>query len=1269
MVFSPFRNYSLVCLAVLSFASIQLLAQKHYQLESYIENPGMFAENQEPPHVPLVPYPDQELALRDDWSSSPFFLSLEGEWKFSWFPNPHEVDPGFHSIDNDLRQWETISVPGTWQMQGHGYVIYRNVGQAFTPYDPPRVPDNLNPVGCYVREFTPPEIWTEREVFLHFEGVKAAFFVSINGRYLGYDQGSMTAAEFNVTRHLRPGKNRLAVQVFRWSDGSYLEDQDMWRFAGIYRSVYLFAAPKVHIRDFFVQTDLDEDYQHSTLRVSAKVKNNGEGSAVTIQVRGELFDQEERVGEPFEASGEVGTLAEKTLELTQAVRNPKKWSAEKPYLYKLILTLLDDTGRRLEVLSETIGFREVEVKDRQILINGVAVEFKGVNKHEHDPDLGRTMTVETMKQDLALMKQFNINSVRLSHYPNDPQWYDLADQYGIYVVDEVNAECHGQETLSSEPAWTDALVDRFSRMLERDKNRPSIFMWSTGNECGLGVGSYAMADYAEKHDSTRLMFHQGNPSGRDVPNGDAPYADVNGIRYPSPAHLRDHGLSSPKPVVMGEYSHALANSGGHLDEYWEIIFEQDSLQGGYIWDWVDQGLRHNLITTPDDSGNGHFGALLGRPQVVQGKVGQAVALSGLDDWIEVYTGPRLDLDEAVSLSLWIYPRSWHGANPILSRSNHFTLEQKEEQSVEFAVYTIIPDQRRIRLPQTYRLTAPLPRDWYNNWHHLGATYDGRIMRVFVDGKLTAEQDAPGRLRPSQYPLNVGKNWWENHENYRGWLSNSIIDQVRIYDTALDVQQLLEDSADTSGCVLKLDFDSFTEGEDFLSYGATPWASGTLDGIIFADRSPQPELWQVKKSQAPVKVIPVDLLAGTVRVINRFDFTNLAELSIGWSLSADGDVLKQGELTIELAPRKSREIQVPLPKIEAKSGVEYWLALSFLHPENWPDGTGEFEIASEQFRIPYLSSPQDPLDIEESPALGLTQNGSEIAVSGDPFRYEFDAESGRLVSLQYRGKELIKGGPQLNIWRPPILNEMSIWDLAESEQWYDLDLHRLEHRLEKITASQVSPHSVVVKVETLSSPPGRSHGFQNTYEYMVFGSGDILLRHRAIPFGDLPWLPKLGLQLELSKDLERFIWYGRGPFETYPDRKTGARIGVYSGLAEDQYVSYVLPQENGNKTDVRWTALTNAQGIGLCIFAYPTMNVSLDRFENLERAVYDFQLREKDTLTLNIDHQVTGVGGTPINVRPRYRTYPREYEYTVRLRPFSTKEEDPMELSHQVLPGW
>jgi beta-galactosidase len=375
------------------------------------------------------------------------------------------------------------------------------------------------------------------------------------------------------------------------------------------------------------------------------------------------------------------------------------------------------------------------------------------------------------------------------------------------------------------------------------------------------------------------------------------------------------------------------------------------------------------------------------------------------------------------------------------------------------------------------------------------------------------------------------------------------------------------------------------------------------------------------------------------------------------------------LIIELAPGKSSEVRVPIPKIEPKPGAEYWLTLSFLHPENWPDGTGKFEIASAQFRIPYPSAPQDPLDIKEFPALALTRNSSEIVVSGDPFRYEFDAESGRIDSLQYRGKELVKEGPLLNIWRPPILNEMSIWGLAESEQWYDLDLHRLEHRLKAMTASQNSPHSVVIKVETLSSPPGRSHGFENTYEYIVFGSGDILLRHRVIPFGDLPWLPKLGLQLELSKDLERFGWYGRGPFETYPDRKTGARIAVYSGLTEEQYVSYVLPQENGNKADVRWTAVTNAQGLGLCIFAYPTMNVSLDRFENLERAVYDFQLRESDTLALNIDHQVTGVGGTPINVRPKYRTFPREYQYTVRLRPFSAKEEDPMELSHQVLPGW
>ncbi|MDZ7261730.1 MAG: beta-galactosidase, partial [candidate division KSB1 bacterium] len=496
-------------LIVVLASAVPLAAQKFYDINKYIENPRMVAENQEPTHVPLMPFPNQELAIEDNWSRSPFYLSLDGIWKFYWSPNPAEAPEEFYQENFDVSHWDDISVPSVWQMQGYDHIIYRNIPQEFTPYNPPYVPDELNPVGCYKRTFMLPENWKDRQVFLHFERVQSASFVWVDGKYVRYDESAMTPAEYNITPYVRPGENSVAVKVIRWSDGSYLECQDMWRFSGIYRSVYLFSTPQVHIRDFFVKTDLDKDYKDATLIISAEVKNYSPKDMGTYTVQAELFDAERRSVGTFKATAKVRASEKVVVKLQKDVRNPFKWSAEKPYLYTLTLELVGPDGKTTEVLSEKIGFRKLEIKNGQALVNGVAIDFKGVNRHEHHPDYGRTMTSEMMKKDIELMKRFNVNAVRTSHYPNDPEWYELCDQYGIYVQDEVNAECHHSEwindLISQQPGWEDAFMDRFTRMIQRDKNHPCVVMWSTGNECGLGFVHYLMADYAREADGTRFL--------------------------------------------------------------------------------------------------------------------------------------------------------------------------------------------------------------------------------------------------------------------------------------------------------------------------------------------------------------------------------------------------------------------------------------------------------------------------------------------------------------------------------------------------------------------------------------------------------------------------------------------------------------------------------------------------------------------------------------------------------------------------------------------
>jgi len=452
------------------------------------ENEKIFERNKEPGHATLVPYANEINALNGDRTISPFYLSLNGNWKFQYAVNPSESNTEFYKINFDTENWDIISVPGCWQLQGYDIPIYTNVNYPFRPVDPPNIPDDYNPVGCYKRKITIPSQWLDRQIFLHFDGVNSAFYVWINGEQAGYSEDSATPAEFNITPYVKDGENEVAVKVFRWSDGSYLEDQDAWRLSGIYRDVYLFSSPDIHIRDIFAQTILDDQYKNAQLNVETKVYNYKRNPVKNYVLEMSLFDASGRpvfksVGEEFSVKNQMEI---KVLQ-SQQIQNPKLWSAEIPNLYTLIIRLKDENSKTIEIQSSKIGFRSSEIKNGQLLVNGIPITIKGVNRHEHDPDHGRTVSEELMIKDIKLMKQYNINAVRTSHYPNYPRWYELCDQYGLYLIDETNIETHELwSKLSVNPDWKDAFVARAERMVERDKNHPSVIIWSLGNESGYG---------------------------------------------------------------------------------------------------------------------------------------------------------------------------------------------------------------------------------------------------------------------------------------------------------------------------------------------------------------------------------------------------------------------------------------------------------------------------------------------------------------------------------------------------------------------------------------------------------------------------------------------------------------------------------------------------------------------------------------------------------------------------------------------------------------
>jgi len=543
------------------------------------ENPVMIGMNKEPAHTTLMPYATIDTALKCDREASQFYKSLNGQWKFNWVDRPAKRPVDFYKPAYNDRRWKTIPVPSNWQLHGYGIPIYVNVRYPFKS-NPPYIPHDNNPVGSYRHTFSVPNDWDGREVFIHFDGVESAFYIWVNGQKVGYSQGSRTPAEFNLTKYLKPGNNLLAVEVYRWSDGSYLEDQDFWRLSGIFRNVYLFSTPQLHIRDFEIIGDLDKNYQHGLLKAKCRIKNYGASDIESAPLEMTLYDKNKSVAsisiEPSSRKGIIGAGKEKEIELSIAVRKPRKWSAEDPYLYTTVLKLKDPSGKTVEVLSGRTGFRKIEIKDSQVWLNGEPVLFKGVNRHEHDPDTGHFLSVESMIKDIALMKRFNINTVRTCHYPDDPVWYDLCDQYGLYLIDEANIESHGMgynlnRTLGNKPIWQRAHVDRMERMIERDKNHPSVIIWSMGNEAGSGCNFVATAKRTRQLD---------------------PVADIDSTMYPHVNWLISRGKNdNGKPFLMCEYAHAMGNAVGNLREYWEAIEAYKPLIGGCVWDWVDQGLR------------------------------------------------------------------------------------------------------------------------------------------------------------------------------------------------------------------------------------------------------------------------------------------------------------------------------------------------------------------------------------------------------------------------------------------------------------------------------------------------------------------------------------------------------------------------------------------------------------------------------------------------------------------------------------------------------
>ncbi len=999
------------------------------------ENSTIFDINKEGGHATFVPLSLQDDNINFSKEESPFVQMLNGNWKFNWVPKPADRPVDFYKADYDVSSWKEIPVPANWQLHGYGIPIYTNIVYPFK-IDPPYIQHDNNPVGSYRRNFTIAEDWENKEVLIHFDGVKSAFYLWINGEKVGYSQGSMTPAEFNITNYLKKGENTLAVEVYRWSDGSYLEDQDMWRFSGIYRDVYLVATPKVHIRDFYISSELDEKFKNAELKLRTEIKNSTHENIEGYKLKVTVFEKNntEKVITTLETNVLVDAEEELPFYLKKKVHNPKLWSAEIPDLYTMVIELVDKDGNLVEKVASNFGFKKVEIRGGEFFVNGKSILFKGTNRHEHDPDNGRAITRELMIKDILLMKQNNINAVRCSHYPNQPQWYELCDEYGLYLFDEANVESHGigygKNILpGSDPNWTGAVVARAERMVLRDRNHASIVVWSLGNEAGHGDNFYKMADKIRELDPTRpIHYRQMNEA-----------ADMDSQTYPTPEWITNRAQEKPdRPFVMNEYAHAMGNSVGNLEEYWEAIEKYPALIGGFIWDWVDQGLR-----------------------------------------------------------------------------------TKTQNGIEYFAY--------------------------------GGDFG----------------DKP------------------NDDNF------------------------------------------------------------CINGLVSPDRVPNPSLYQVKKVYQNISSKLIDAKTFSLEIHNKFNFTNTSKYTAGFELMENGSIIENGELPeINITPGSKKEIKVPV-KSDLAEGKEYFLKIIFTLEQDEPWAEKGHIIAWDQFllqkadpQIADLSGGNEKLNLENSDSL--------IFVRGKGFQLSFDTSSGELKSLKYGDDEMLVSPVVPNFWRVPLDNDLGHKFEITSGAWKTASSERL---IQKMTPTNFNGDSIQVSI--ISELP--VFAIPHKMIYTVYKSGAVKIDCSMDIAMRVPELPRFGVQFEIPDEFSKMEWYGRGPQETYQDRKTGAAFGIYSGKVDDQIYPYIYPQENGNKTDVRWVTFTNNSGKGIRITGLPGIDVSARPYTDdvLEASTHNYQLPDMPFYSVQVDYKQRGVGGNNSwGLKPldKYSLLGNHYQYSFLISP-------------------
>ena len=1242
----------------ITLATFTISAQqsKFTNVYPFIENTSVFEINQTEGHTVCIPFKSVGEALNPPKSKSENVLSLNGKWKFHFANTPEGTPKNFFTSNFNDAKWSEITVPSNWEMQGFGDPLFRNVAHAFHA-NPPFVPREYNPTGSYRKTFTLPANWKSKRIFLRMEKTASASFVWINGHEVGYNEGAQEPAEYDITSFLKSGKNTISVNVVKYSDGVYLESQDYWRLAGIFDDVWLYAKSDVHLFDWYATTDLDEKYENAKLNLQITVNNQSKTDKQNYKVRTSLFNSDNVLVQNFTSEGVHLTADNKqSITVSSEVLNPKKWTAETPNLYRVTMELINNEGKTEEVITGRIGFKETEIRNQVFYLNGKAIKLNGINTHMQHPDLGHTMDEATIRKDFELFKQFNINCVRISHYPPVTRYLELADEYGFYIIDETGNEAHATEYLSNNSDWEPMYRQRVRKMVLRDRNHPSILFWSAGNESGEGKNICAVIEEGRKYDTTRYWMYGGNAFSHSC-------EEIIGPRYPSPFELKNQvGMVpesvDPRPSFMDEYLSVAGNAGGGLDEYWDVIYQYPRIMGGAIWDFVSPGLREPVRKLTDSSPNKVATHIMGRAKLVAGHDGKGIDLNGHDQWVEVYQDKNTEISgNELTASLWIFPRDlMKMGGTILTKGNYqFGLQQIAADSLDFYVYTSKKNHVR----------APLPKNWTNNWHHVAGIYDGKSIAIFINNKKVAEKAVTGNITNFPFPLNVGKNAETHGQHTTDYLGDAIIDQVGIFNKAIEINDLFAAKPDLKNrAALWLDFEQEQNKGEFFSYGI----GARTYGSIWPDRVPEPEMAQIKKSAQPISVKWNNAEKMEIEVQNRNFFTNTNAYEARWNLEENGISIASGKLEVDVEPETKKIYVLPIPKPQLKAGSTYLATVSFHSKEATPWAPKGFEQCWDQLEMPWVVPTDQKLVHPHTNPLKVIDNEQHLIVSGANFDYTFTKTDGQLYSMKYMDTELLKQGARLNVWRAPLANEIDDWTTYSvnvfpktegygtmvATSWYTAGLDNMKSKLESFKVENRAENVIVSIREIALFGNTRNAGFENEMIYTISPDGEISLQHTINPNGKMPMsLPRIGTTWVFNDQMQHVEWFGRGPEENYPDRKTGYRIGHYQSTVDAMFVPYLLPQDNGLRTDNRYVKLSNAEGIGIEFSATEPFNFNSYNYstENLSKAKYTYDLVKSEGVTFNFDYQTTGVGCTAIGVINKYQIIPQLIQFTSSIKPF------------------